>query len=139
MDLRGKKLILAFNKSDLQSYSGFDPDGLQLPQDSFKTIEISAKFNNNIPELEELIYTLADIPEINADTVIVTQARHYEALTRAHENLIRVIDGLTSTLPGDLIAEDLRLVLQDLAEITGGAITPGETLQNIFSHFCIGK
>ncbi|MBO4550163.1 MAG: tRNA uridine-5-carboxymethylaminomethyl(34) synthesis GTPase MnmE, partial [Bacteroidaceae bacterium] len=88
---------------------------------------------------EELIYTLADIPEINADTVIVTQARHYEALTRAHENLVRVIDGLTSTLSGDLIAEDLRLVLQDLAEITGGAITPGETLQNIFSHFCVGK
>ena len=137
--LEGKKLILAFNKSDLQSYSGLAPEGLQLPQDSFKTIEISAKFNNNIPELEELIYTLAEIPEINADTVIVTQARHYEALTRAHENLIRVIDGLTSTLPGDLIAEDLRLVLQDLAEITGGAITPGETLQNIFSHFCIGK
>ena len=82
---------------------------------------------------------MADIPEINADTVIVTQARHYEALNNAHSNLTRVIEGLTSTLPGDLIAEDLRLVLQDLADITGGAITPGETLQNIFSHFCIGK
>ena len=137
--LEDKKLILAFNKCDLQSYSGFDTSALQLPQDSFKTIEISAKFNNNIPELEELIYSMADIPEINADTVIVTQARHYEALCKAHANLTRVIDGLTSTLPGDLIAEDLRLVLQDLADITGGAITPGETLQNIFSHFCIGK
>ena len=137
--LEDKKLILAFNKCDLQSYSGFDTSALRLPQDSFKTIEISAKFNKNIPELEELIFSMADIPEINADTVIVTQARHYEALNNAHSNLTRVIEGLTSTLPGDLIAEDLRLVLQDLADITGGAITPGETLQNIFSHFCIGK
>ena len=137
--LEGKKLILAFNKCDLQNYSAFDASALHLQQDSFMTIEISAKFNNNIPELEDLIYSLADIPEINADTVIVTQARHYEALIRAHTNLQRVINGLESTLPGDLIAEDLRLVLQDLAEITGGAITPGETLQNIFSHFCIGK
>ena len=137
--LEGKKLILAFNKCDMQTYSTFDASSLHLPQDSFRTIEISAKFNNNIPELENLIYTMAEIPEINADTVIVTQARHYEALTRAHENLTRVTEGLTSALPGDLIAEDLRLVLQDLADITGGAITPDETLQNIFSHFCIGK
>ena len=137
--LEGKKLILAFNKCDLQNYSAFDASALHLQQDSFMTIEISAKFNNNIPELEDLIYSMADIPEISADTVIVTQARHYEALIRAHTNLERVINGLESTLPGDLIAEDLRLVLQDLAEITGGAITPGETLQNIFSHFCIGK
>ena len=137
--LESKKLILAFNKCDLQNYSAFDASALRMPQYSFRTIEISAKFNNNIPELEDLIYSLADIPEINADTVIVTLARHYEALIRAHTNLQRVINGLESTLPGDLIAEDLRLVLQDLAEITGGAITPGETLQNIFSHFCVGK
>ena len=137
--LEGKKLILAFNKCDLHNYSSFDTASLQLPPDSFKTIEISAKFNDNIPQLEEIIYAVADIPEINADTVIVTQVRHYEALTHAHENLARVIDGLTSTLPGDLIAEDLRQVLQNLAEITGGAITPTETLQNIFSHFCVGK
>ena len=137
--LEGKKLILAFNKSDLNSYSAFDASVLKLPADNTKAIEISAKFNKNIAELEDIIYDMADIPEINADTVIVTQARHYEALNRAHTNLTRVIEGLNSTLPGDLIAEDLRLVLQDLAEITGGAITPGETLQNIFSHFCIGK
>ena len=137
--LEDKKLILAFNKCDLNRYGKFDASCINLPPDNFRTIEISAKFNNNIPELEELIYSLADIPEINADTVIVTQTRHYQALNRAHDNLTRVIDGLCSTLPGDLIAEDLRLVLQDLAEITGGAITPSETLSNIFSHFCIGK
>lgn len=135
----GKKLILALNKSDLNSYNTFDASALNLPADGTRSIEISAKFNKNIAELEALIYELADIPEINADTVIITQARHFDALTHAHQNLERVINGLNSTLPGDLIAEDLRLVLQDLAEITGGAITPNETLANIFKHFCIGK
>ena len=137
--LEDKKLILALNKSDLKSYSGFDTSSLNLPSVDIRSIEISAKFNKNIAELENLIYELADIPEINADTVIVTQARHFDALNHAHLNLERVINGLNSTLSGDLIAEDLRLVLQDLAEITGGAITPGETLANIFRHFCIGK
>lgn len=137
--LEGKKLILTLNKSDLNSYNAFDASALNLPADDIRSIEISAKFNKNIAELENLIYELADIPEINADTVIVTQARHFDALNHAHLNLERVINGLNSTLSGDLIAEDLRLVLQDLAEITGGAITPGETLANIFKHFCIGK
>lgn len=137
--LEGKKLILTLNKSDLNSYNAFDASALNLPADDIRSIEISAKFNKNITELENLIYELADIPEINADTVIVTQARHFDALNHAHLNLERVINGLNSTLSGDLIAEDLRLVLQDLAEITGGAITPGETLANIFKHFCIGK
>ncbi len=135
----GKKFILALNKSDLNNYNAFDTSVLNLPADDIRSIEISAKFNKNIAELENLIYELADIPEINADTVIVTQTRHFDALTHAHQNLERVINGLNSTLSGDLIAEDLRLVLQDLAEITGGAITPGETLANIFKHFCIGK
>ena len=137
--LEGKKLILTLNKSDLNSYNAFDASALNLPADDIRSIEISAKFNKNITELENLIYELADIPEINADTVIVTQARHFDALNHAHLNLERVINGLNSTLSGDLIAEDLRLVLQDLAEITGGAITPDETLRNIFQHFCIGK
>ena len=137
--LKGKKLILTLNKSDLNSYSGFDASALNIPADRITVKEISAKFNKNIAELEQLIYDMADIPEINADTVIVTQARHFDALTHAHQNLERVINGLNSNLPGDLIAEDLRLVLQDLADITGGAITPDETLRNIFSHFCIGK
>ena len=137
--LEDKKLILTLNKSDLNSYNAFDTSALNLPADDIRSIEISAKFNKNITELESIIYELADIPEINADTVIVTQARHFDALNHAHLNLERVINGLNSTLSGDLIAEDLRLVLQDLAEITGGAITPDETLRNIFQHFCIGK
>ena len=89
--------------------------------------------------LETSIYQAANIPEISENDVIVSSVRHYEALRHALHNIQRVIDSLNLQLSGDLIAEDLRLVLSDLSDITGGAITPYETLNNIFSHFCIGK
>ena len=87
---------------------------------------------------------LTTVDEVTAkygepDDVIVTNARHYESLTLAHESLLRVIDGLHHQLSGDLLSEDLRLTLNHLADITGGQITPQETLNQIFSTFCIGK
>ena len=106
---------------------------------SLKPLCISAKLGLGIDELEKRIYQAADIPEINENSVIITSARHYEALLRAHESISRVISGLASDISGDLLAEDLRLVLSELADITGGQITSQETLNNIFSHFCIGK
>lgn len=63
-----------------------------------------------------------------------------KALIKANESLSRVINGLHQQLSGDLISEDLRQVLSELAEITGeGQITPNEVLNNIFQHFCVGK
>ena len=106
---------------------------------SLNPIFISAKLGLGIEELENYIYQAADIPEINENSVIITSARHYEALSRAHESIQQVIIGLTSDISGDLLAEDLRICLSELADITGGQITPQETLNNIFSHFCIGK
>ena len=90
-------------------------------------------------ELEEAIYQAANIPSFSENDVIVTSARHYEALTNADNSILRVIDGLQNNLPGDLLAEDLRLCINHLSDITGGQITPQETLNNIFKHFCIGK
>ena len=70
---------------------------------------------------------------------ISANARHYEALVRAHESLNRVLEGMNQQLSGDLLSEDLRLTLDTLAEITGGQITPNEVLGNIFKNFCVGK
>ena len=126
----GKALITIWNKADIHPYP-LDP--------KLDAIVISAKNNENIETLEHTIYSAANIPELNENDVIVTSARHYEALSHAHQNLLRVLDGLHSSLSGDLLSEDLRLVLSDLSDITGGAITPQETLNNIFSHFCVGK
>lgn len=102
-----------------------------------KTKSFQAKYGIGLDDLCQQL--IAAAPKTSDTDVIVTSARHYEALIRAHEALIRVLEGLTTQLPSDLLAEDLRLTLNALADITGGAITPQETLNNIFSHFCVGK
>ncbi len=99
---------------------------------------ISAKHRQHLDELKQALVAL--VPHADSNDIIISSARHYEALSHAHENLSRVIEGMHAQLSGDLLAEDLRMVLSDLAEITGdGQITPQETLNNIFQHFCIGK
>lgn len=106
-------------------------------------LEISAKTGQGIETLEQAIYQAADLPTFSDSDVIVTNARHYDALVRAHASIQRVLDGMgittTAPFPSDLLAEDLRQTIDILAEITGGQITPQETLSNIFSHFCVGK
>lgn len=134
----GKKVILLQNKIDLHPAASPAPLHLEDFQ-PFAQIAISAKQQVGIDKLEECIYSAANIPEITENDVIVTSARHYEALTNAHAALLRVIDALHANFSGDLIAEDLRICLEQLADITGGQITPQETLNNIFAHFCIGK
>lgn len=127
----GKQLIMVHNKADLNL-----PHSRPTPPTD---IAISAKYQQNIQALEQLIFQAAHLPEINENSVILTNARHYEALTRADEMIIRVIEALNTGISGDLISEDLRVCLSQLAEITGGQITPNEVLGNIFKHFCIGK
>ena len=132
-----KTLILVKNKIDLEDPSS-SLDTEYLP-DGTPYLQVSAKFNINIDRLEETIYQAANIPAITQNDVIITSARHYEALLQAHESISRVIDGMDNQLTGDLLAEDLRLCIEQLSDITGGTITTEETLQNIFQHFCIGK
>ena len=100
---------------------------------------ISAKKGTNIDALKNRLVQLAAIPEIAAGDVVVTNARHYQALTAAAEDINRVITALAEDVPTDLVCEDLRLCLHHLAEITGAEITSQETLNNIFARFCIGK
>ena len=102
-----------------------------------KTEHFQAKYGIGLDELKQQL--IAAIPTCSDTDVIVTNARHYEALCRAHSHLLRVINGLQQQMSGDLLSEDLRQTLDTLAEITGGQITPNEVLGNIFSHFCVGK
>ena len=102
-----------------------------------KTEQFQAKFGIGLDQLRQQLINAA--PKTTDADVIVTNARHYDALIRANEHLQRVIYGLQMQLSGDLLSEDLRLTLDTLAEITGGQITPNEVLGNIFKHFCVGK
>jgi tRNA modification GTPase len=102
-----------------------------------KTEAFQAKFGVGLDDLKQRL--IDAVPQTADSDVIITNARHYEALTRAHSHLLRVIDGLQQNISGDLLSEDLRQVLDTLAEITGGQITTHEVLGNIFFHFCVGK
>ena len=131
-----KKLIIVRNKIDKSTaHSTFN-----IQHSTFTTVDISAKYGTNIPVLEQLIVEAADIPQLSESDIVITSARLYSALLLADESLQRVIDSMNLGLSGDLLAEDLRIVIDHLAEITGEErITPQETLQNIFTHFCVGK
>ncbi|MBP5501028.1 MAG: tRNA uridine-5-carboxymethylaminomethyl(34) synthesis GTPase MnmE, partial [Bacteroidales bacterium] len=130
-----KSLIIVSNKSDNGIMVA--DSSIVIPHSSL--ISISAKHGLGIETLEAAIYEAANLPDLKENDVIVTSTRHHEALVRAHEDLLRALDTLTHQLPGDLIAEDLHLVLSDLSEITGEAqiITSQETLNYIFRHHCV--
>lgn len=102
-----------------------------------KTNSFQAKYGIGLNTLKQQL--VASIPNVSDNDTIITNARHYDALQRASNSIRRVIEGMEINLSGDLLSEDLRQTLDILSEITGGQITPQETLNNIFKHFCVGK
>lgn len=136
----GKQVILVHNKIDKAPHDDNAAISSSIANEAFATEAfISAKSGQGIRALEDAIYANAHVPEIDEDSVIVTNVRHYEALTHANESISRVLQSMEIGLSGDLISEDLRICLEQLADITGGQITTNEVLGNIFQHFCIGK
>ena len=146
---QGKKLLVVFNKMDKLAFDKFthscgsDSSESEASEGESSEAEsplfISARTGENVSSLEQALVKAADIPEITENDVIITSARHYEALLRAHDSLSRVLESMEMGMSGDIIAEDLKMVLEELGEITGGHISSQETLNNIFKHFCIGK
>ena len=145
---QGKKLLMVFNKIDEISFdkavlssdeNSQTSSSILLSDENVSILNISARTGENVSDLEQALVRAADIPEITENDVIVTSARHYEALLRADESLSRVLESMDMGMSGDIIAEDLKMVLEELGEITGGQISSQETLNNIFKDFCIGK
>ena len=141
----GKRLIILLNKVDRLN----DEELITLREwfEPYKTtvnrqntiLEISAKQSINTEQLTRLLYESAQMPDLSSGDIIISNLRHYEALTHALESIDRVIEGLQMNIPADFVAQDIRQALFHLAEITGGEITTDEVLGNIFAHFCIGK
>ena len=101
-------------------------------------IPISAGKHLGLDSIKKTLHSICSIGVTNSNSVLVTNLRHFEALQNAHSALTRVAEGLESTLPTDLLTQDLREALHHLGTITG-AITTDEVLGEIFSRFCIGK
>ncbi len=151
-----KRLIVVVNKLDLAPegngnssaslcsgnlppFLGADCASVSFPE-ATSFIAISAHCEADVQRLRTL---LSDVlrqltAQTGADDVIVSNARHYEALCSAREALQRVVEGLHTNLSGDFISQDFRECLHHLSTIVG-EVTSDDVLQNIFHHFCIGK
>ncbi|MCB9267401.1 MAG: tRNA uridine-5-carboxymethylaminomethyl(34) synthesis GTPase MnmE [Lewinellaceae bacterium] len=128
-----------------KSETGEWPSGPPLPTSHFALrtshlawVPISAINNMNIEYLKEVLYDSVISKKLNLEGTIVANARHYEALQKAHESLDRVMGGLGDGVTSDFVAMDIRAALHYLGEITG-EISTEDLLGNIFSRFCIGK
>lgn len=123
-------LLPVFNKLDQVHESDFEALKGQ-------GIFISAKAQTHLNELQSELKKVVGDTNIS-NQLIVTNARHLEALTKSLESISRVEEGLLMPIPGDLLAMDIRETLHFLGEITG-SVSNDELLGNIFTNFCIGK
>ena len=132
----GAALILATNKIDITAPQ---PHTSATPHIAAH-LHISAKTGQGIDSLTHTIAELSGAQLLDTADTIVTNARHYQALSQASASLHRLIQGLQATPPisGDFLAQDLREGLHHLATITGD-ITTTDLLTSIFSRFCVGK
>ena len=150
--MNGRPLVVLFNKADLLEekamndlltqplahwISGVSLSSQQEPK--IVKLSISAKEGLGLDTLTDTLVGLAQENTTSASDIIVTNARHYAALTAALADIRRVRQGLSTHLSGDFVAQDLRECLFHLAEITGGAVTTDEVLGTIFKNFCVGK
>lgn len=131
---RCKSLISVFNKVDLCSASEQSERSVLCQRSGL--IPLSAK-NGEIEPLQRELVRIAK-QTMDTSAVMLSNARHYEAISRAHDAICRVQDGLRDNLSGELLSMDLQDCLAALGEVTG-QITNQEVLSNIFSKFCIGK
>ena len=136
--IKDKPLLLLFNKCDQVS-----PEERAALEQAYAHIDapklfISAKSRIGLDTLENHLVEAAALPDISQSDVIVTNARHYEALTHALDAIRRVQDGLAMSLSGDFVSQDLRECIHHLSDIVG-EVSTDSVLQNIFKHFCIGK
>ena len=101
-------------------------------------IYISAREGEGIDELCKALRSTVDTEGLYRGEVVVSNLRHFEALSRAHNHLGEALQALRNGISEELLAEDIRAAISALAEITG-RITSDDILKNIFSRFCIGK
>lgn len=137
-----QRLILVINKTDLMEPSEltarFKTEKFNELSGTDAIVPISAKQQTNIENLTAELLKTVNLSAVDNDEVIVTNARHFEALQQSRAALERVEQGLKDMISGDFLAQDIREVLQYLGEITG-QINSNEILGTIFKNFCIGK
>ncbi len=140
VDLLQQKLIILLNKVDLIANKNVNTINniVSYIGNKYITIKLSAKEKIGLDLLFIELSKVAKAYSVAGDSTIIINARHYDALLHARVPLVSARSAITSSLPSDLIAEDLRQAISILGEITGTITTP-DILEEIFGKFCIGK
>ncbi|WP_462319607.1 tRNA modification GTPase, partial [Marinilabilia sp.] len=142
MNSEDQQLIVVVNKTDLVDSKTveerFSEKAFRELTGTDAIVPLSAKMHTNLENLTSELLKTVDTGAIDNDEVVVTNARHYEALKNAREAIQRSLEGLQNGISGDFLSQDIREVLHYLGEITG-QISTDEVLGNIFKNFCIGK
>lgn len=129
-----KNLVIVANKVDKLS-----EEEINNLQSAISNLQLlSAKKNQGVEELQNKLLHFVNTGALRNNETIVTNSRHYDAMLKALEEIIKVQEGIDNGLSGDLLAIDIRQALYYFGEITG-EITNDELLGNIFANFCIGK
>lgn len=146
VQVEGKQLVVLLNKTDLvsestineakQYISGRLNNAVPTPM----LLTLSAQSGSGLDQLKQLLAaSLSTLQaENNSTGTIVSNLRHYEALSAALAATDRVIEGLHQGLSGDFVSQDLRECIYHLSDIVG-EVTTDQVLGNIFKHFCVGK
>jgi tRNA modification GTPase len=130
---KGIHYLLAGNKIDLAA-----DEELAAKFSNINVLYISAGNKKNIEVLKQRLVDEVIGGNLKAESTIVSNARHYDALRLVHQSLVDIQKGMDLNVPGDLLSLDIRRCLHYLGEITG-EITNEDQLDYIFSKFCIGK
>jgi tRNA modification GTPase len=128
------QLLIVGNKIDFENLSELTTEF----KDVSNILFISAKEQSNIQQLKDTLVSLFDTRTVNTTDTIVTNSRHVSSLNNAQTALLKVNEGLSTSIQSDFLALDIRYALEALGEITG-QVTNDDLLGNIFSKFCIGK
>ena len=136
--VENQHLIIVANKTDQGNTETMQSlKNLELGRNE-DLVFISARSKTNLDELISCMQATLSINQLSNEDVIVTNMRHFEALTHAHSAILRVQEGLEIPISGDLLAQDIRECLHYLGSIVGD-VTEDEVLGYIFKNFCIGK
>lgn len=126
--------IVVANKVDL--ISAKEKEALQAKQ---AMLFISAKEKIDLQQLKDQLYQKAIHTEISTQDTIVSNTRHFQALNKAKQALESTLQGIAMGITGDLLAQDIKIALNELGTITGEISIDQDILGTIFSEFCIGK
>ena len=135
--IKDRKALIVLNKIDLVN-EDFKIDDRLLSLNK-RIIKISALNKDGIEQINKTISEIFKINEINVDNeVIVTNTRHKNLINKSIESTNNALKSLQNNMPMDIVAIDIKSILENLGEITGENVSEN-IINEIFSKFCLGK